>query len=92
MTEGKVLEVTRHALEIILIVGGPVLIVGLVVGVIISIFQAATQVNEPTLSFLPKMVAMFATFFCFRFLDDICINRLYYHPLWFHTKFNSLIL
>ncbi len=63
MTEGKVLEVTRHALEIILIVGGPVLIVGLVVGVIISIFQAATQVNEPTLSFLPKMVAMFATFF-----------------------------
>ncbi len=63
MTEGKVLEVTRHALEIILIVGGPVLIVGLVVGVIVSIFQAATQVNEPTLSFLPKMVAMFATFF-----------------------------
>ncbi len=63
MNEGKVLEVTRHALEIILIVGGPVLIVGLVVGVIVSIFQAATQVNEPTLSFLPKMVAMFATFF-----------------------------
>lgn len=63
MDEGKVLEVTRHALEIILIVAGPILIVGLVVGVIVSIFQAATQVNEPTLSFLPKMVAMFAAFF-----------------------------
>lgn len=63
MDEGKVLEVSRHALEMILIIGGPVLIVGLVVGVIVSIFQAATQVNEPTLSFLPKMVAMFATFF-----------------------------
>lgn len=65
MDSGKVLEITRHAVEMILIVGGPILLVGLVVGIIVSIIQAATQINEPTLSFLPKMIAMFATFFIF---------------------------
>ncbi len=63
MDEGKVLEVGRQAMEMILLVGGPILLVALAVGVVVSIFQAATQVNEPTLSFLPKMAAIFGTIF-----------------------------
>lgn len=63
MNEGKVLEIGTKAMEMILLIGGPILVVALTIGVLVSIFQAATQVNEPTLSFLPKMAAIFGTIF-----------------------------
>ncbi len=59
MTPGTVMEIGRQAIEVTLLIAAPMLIVALVVGLIISIFQAATQINESTLQFVPKLVAMF---------------------------------
>lgn len=59
MTPGIVMEIGRQAIEVTLMVAAPMLITALVVGLIISIFQAATQINETTLQFVPKLVAMF---------------------------------
>ena len=47
-----------QAMKIVLAMAGPLLLVVLVVGLVISIFQAATQINEMTLSFIPKLLAM----------------------------------
>lgn len=51
----------RDAMEITLLVAGPMLLVVLIIGLLVSIFQAATQINEATLSFIPKLVGVFAT-------------------------------
>lgn len=61
MTPQTVMEIGRQALEMTLLVSGPMLMAALVTGLIISIFQAATQMNESTLSFIPRLVAMFLT-------------------------------
>lgn len=50
-----------QAIQVSLLLGAPLLLVALVVGLIISVFQAATQINEQTLSFIPKLLAVFAT-------------------------------
>ena len=59
MTLGTVMEIGRQAIEVTLIISAPTLLAALIVGLIISIFQAATQINESTLQFVPKLVAMF---------------------------------
>lgn len=59
MTPDTVMAIGRQAIEVCLVVAGPMLISALVVGLLISIFQAATQLNEATLSFVPKLVIMF---------------------------------
>ena len=59
MTPGIVMEIGRQAIEVTLLIAAPMLVTALVVGLIISIFQAATQLNESTLQFVPKLVAMF---------------------------------
>jgi len=56
--EQYLLDVARDALLTVLKISAPVLLVGLVVGLIISIFQATTQINEQSLHFVPKIVAM----------------------------------
>jgi flagellar biosynthetic protein FliQ len=61
MTPETVMEIGRQALEMTLMLSGPLLLAALVTGLIISIFQAATQINEQTLSFIPKLVVMFIT-------------------------------
>jgi flagellar biosynthetic protein FliQ len=61
MTPQTVMELGRQALEVLLLVSAPLLIAALVTGLIISIFQAATQINESTLSFIPRLVVMFIT-------------------------------
>lgn len=53
------MEIGRQAIEVTLLISAPMLITALVVGLIVSIFQAATQLNESTLQFVPKLVAMF---------------------------------
>ena len=60
MTPETVLAVGRHALEITLLLAAPLLLTALAVGLLVGVFQAATQVNEMTLSFIPKLVAMAA--------------------------------
>jgi flagellar biosynthetic protein FliQ len=61
MTPQTVMEIGRQALEVTLLVSAPLLMAALIVGLIVSIFQAATQINESTLSFIPRLVAMFIT-------------------------------
>lgn len=58
MTPETVMTMGRHAVEIMLLVSAPLLLTALVIGLIISIFQAATQINEATLSFIPKLVGI----------------------------------
>ncbi|MCZ4330640.1 flagellar biosynthesis protein FliQ [Castellaniella denitrificans] len=61
MTPEAVMSMTYQALRVALIMAGPLLLTTLAVGLIISIFQAATQINEMTLSFIPKLLAVGAT-------------------------------
>jgi len=58
MTLGFVINLGREALLTVLLVSAPMLILGTVVGLVISIFQATTQIHEQTLSFVPKIVAV----------------------------------
>lgn len=58
MTPETVMSMTYLAMKVALIMAGPLLITTLVVGLLISIFQAATQINEMTLSFIPKLLAV----------------------------------
>lgn len=60
MTPDQVLELLRQALETTLLVSAPLLVAALVTGLVIGVLQAATQVNEATLSFIPKLLAIFA--------------------------------
>ncbi|HEV7632372.1 MAG TPA: flagellar biosynthesis protein FliQ [Steroidobacteraceae bacterium] len=61
MTPETVMTVGTRALEITLLLAAPMLLVALVVGLLVGVFQAATQINEMTLSFIPKLIAMAAT-------------------------------
>ena len=61
MTGPETLDVARDAIWTIIIVSAPLLIVGLVVGVAISLVQALTQIQEQTLVFVPKIIAIFVT-------------------------------
>jgi flagellar biosynthesis protein FliQ len=60
MEASQVLSMGQQGLYLLLIVAAPVLLTVLVVGLVVSIFQAATQINEATLSFVPKIVAAVA--------------------------------
>ena len=61
MTGPETLDVARDAIWTIVIVSAPLMVVGLVVGVIVSLFQALTQIQEQTLIYVPKILAIFAT-------------------------------
>ena len=58
MNEGTVTQLAVQAMTVALKVSGPFLVAGLVVGLLVSIFQAATQIQEVTLTFVPKMIAV----------------------------------
>lgn len=58
MTEGLVLTIAQEAVWLMLKLAGPILGLGLAVGLVVSLIQATTQINEQTLSFLPKLAAM----------------------------------
>jgi flagellar biosynthetic protein FliQ len=59
MTPESVMTLGRNAMEVTLMVSAPLLLVALIIGLVVSIFQAATQINEQTLSFIPKLVGVF---------------------------------
>jgi len=59
MSPETVMTMGRQAMEITLLVSAPLLLVALIIGLVVSIFQAATQINEATLSFIPKLVGVF---------------------------------
>ena len=58
MQPDEAIELGREAVNIALVVGGPVLIAGLLVGLIVGVLQAITQIQEQSVSFVPKLVAM----------------------------------
>jgi flagellar biosynthetic protein FliQ len=58
MTEAFVIDLAQKALIVTLALAAPALIASLVIGVLVSLFQAATQINEVTLTFIPKMMAI----------------------------------
>ncbi len=58
MTQGQVMDILRGALVVALKLTMPMLIVSIVIGLIIAIFQAATQIHEQTLTFVPKLIAI----------------------------------
>ncbi len=60
MTGPEVLDVARDSIMTLVLVASPLMLVGLVVGVVISLLQALTQIQEMTLAFVPKILAMFA--------------------------------
>jgi len=61
MNPQSVITLGQQALYVMLLIAAPMLVAALVVGLIVSILQAATQINEMTLSFIPKLLAMIAT-------------------------------
>jgi flagellar biosynthetic protein FliQ len=61
MTPESVMSMGYEAMRMALMLSAPMLLVALVIGLLIGLFQAATQINEATLSFIPKLLAVFAT-------------------------------
>nr|WP_321444013.1 flagellar biosynthesis protein FliQ [uncultured Cohaesibacter sp.] len=59
MTGPEMLDIAREALWVMLKIAGPIMVVGLIVGVVIALFQALTQIQEMTLVFVPKIIAIF---------------------------------
>jgi flagellar biosynthetic protein FliQ len=61
MTGAEALDVAREGIWVLILVSAPMMIVGLLVGVVIALFQALTQIQEMTLVFVPKIIAIFIT-------------------------------
>jgi flagellar biosynthetic protein FliQ len=61
MSPESVISLGRQAIEVTLMVAAPMLLTALAIGLVVSIFQAATQINETTLSFIPKLVGILTT-------------------------------
>jgi flagellar biosynthetic protein FliQ len=61
MTPDQVLDIAREAIFVVIMIGAPIMLVALVVGVAIALLQALTQMQEMTLSFVPKILAIFLT-------------------------------
>ena len=75
MTTDLIMGIAAETMKVTLLVSAPVLLVGLVVGLAISIFQAVTQVQEMTLAFVPKIIAvMLALLFAAPWMMDMLVN------------------
>ena len=85
MTQEMVVSVAENAIFIVLIVSGPLLAIALVVGLMVSIFQATTSIQEQTLAFVPKIVAVFVALI---FFAPFMISRM---TSYFHDIFNNLV-
>jgi flagellar biosynthesis protein FliQ len=59
MTETEIMDIAREAIFVILKLGAPAMILALIVGVSIAVFQALTQIQEQTLTFMPKIIVIF---------------------------------
>ncbi len=58
MDEAYIITLSQNAITVMLVVAGPILIISLLIGTIISLIQAATQVNEVTMTFIPKIIGI----------------------------------
>ena len=62
MSQALVIDLARNAIMLALLVGGPLMLVALIVGLVVSVFQAVTSIQEQTLSFVPKLIAVSVAF------------------------------
>jgi flagellar biosynthetic protein FliQ len=75
MDSAQVLDVAREGIWVLLKISSPMMITALVVGLIVSLFQALTQIQEMTLAFVPKIIAMFVSLLVFLpFMVSTMIN------------------
>jgi len=75
VNEGIILDIARDALMTVLTVAAPPLIIGLSVGILVSIFQTVTSIQEPTLAFVPKIVGVFVALLIFgSFMGSTLMN------------------
>ena len=81
ITQDAVLDIARDTIFNIVIVAAPLLLVSLIVGLIISIFQTVTSIQEQTLTFVPKILAVFITLLL---VGSWMMNTMieFMHPLW----------
>ena len=83
MSQDMILKLAKDTLQITLMISGPMLIVALVVGIIISLAQVVTSIQDMTLSFVPRVIAVFLTFlFVFPWIMNMMLaftSRLYGH-------------
>ena len=81
MTEGQVLDVMRDSFYVILLCSMPMLLTSMIVGLIISVFQTVTSIQEQTLTFVPKVLAIFLALILFgSFILTTLLE--YIHRLW----------
>ncbi len=75
MNQADVLEISRNGLWVVLLVAGPIMIAGLISGLIIALFQALTTIQELTLTFVPKILVIFLAIVVFMpFMMTTVIN------------------
>lgn len=86
--EQLVLDIMRDGLMMIIKVSLPILLTGLVVGLIVSIFQTATSIQEQTLAFIPKIIAVFLAIIVF---GSWIINMLVSYTTQLYSSFNTLL-
>lgn len=65
MEQSEIIKVIQDAVITVMLVSAPPLLMGMIVGIIVSIFQATTQINEQTLAFVPKIIAIFLALLVF---------------------------
>jgi flagellar biosynthetic protein FliQ len=65
MTEAELLDVAREGFRVMILIAAPALLAGLAIGLVIALFQALTQIQEMTLTFVPKILVVFVTLLLF---------------------------
>ena len=75
VTQQQVIDLGQRAVQTILFLSGPVLVAGMITGLAVSLFQAVTSIQEATLTFVPKLVAVFlALLFCMPWMMDLMLR------------------
>jgi flagellar biosynthesis protein FliQ len=75
VTPQQVIDLGQRAIQVILFLSAPVLLAGMIVGLAVSLFQAVTSIQEATLTFVPKLVAVFvALLFCMPWMMDLMMR------------------
>ncbi len=88
MTEELVLDIVKDAVLAVLLTASPLLILALTVGLLVSVFQAITSIQEPTLAFVPKILAVFGGLILF---GPYMLNNLQELVIELFTNFNTYI-
>lgn len=88
MTEGMVIDIINESIRTILILSLPMLIVALVIGLIIAVFQATTQIQEQTLAFVPKILGVF---FTLMFAGPWILQRLIEYTIYIFNYIDAIV-